>query len=67
MTESKFKIGDLVKLKSGGMTMTIHNDHKWDTIKGINDYSLVSCTWFDDKNKLNKHWFRVDVLVSVTN
>ncbi len=45
----KFKIGDVVALKSGGPSMTINN---------IGDYSPlgpnpgVSCIWFDSAKKL---------------
>lgn len=52
MTNQKFKIGDLVKLKSGGMTMTINKDKEWNAAKGVYNYEKVHCAWFDEKIKL---------------
>jgi uncharacterized protein YodC (DUF2158 family) len=47
---SKFNVGEVVQLKSGGPLMTI---------QAIGDYSLsnglnpgVLCVWFDDKKKV---------------
>lgn len=63
--KTKFLIGDLVKLKSGGPKMTIHNDHKWDAIAGVNDYEIVTCAWFNEKNEVKKEPFRADALEKV--
>jgi len=56
---NQFKIGDLVRLRSGSPLMTVHN---------IGDYTLsggtnpgVLCVWFDDKKKV-KDVFHPDVL-----
>ena len=39
MTDQKFKVGDVVQLKSGGPTMTVTN---------VAGTDAVSCTWFDN-------------------
>lgn len=50
----EFEKGDVVRLKSGGPSMTVID---------IGDYSPldakdgVKCTWFDDKKKLNTEVF----------
>lgn len=50
---AEFKIGDTVKLKSGGPLMTIN---------AISD-NEISCQWFLDK-KLNEAKFVPEVLIS---
>ncbi|WP_199728308.1 YodC family protein [Achromobacter sp. K91] len=47
-----FQQGDVVQLKSGGPLMTVTS------ISG-ND---VSCTWFDEKNKVNTRSFPAAIL-----
>ena len=37
-----FKVGDIVKLKSGGPLMTVTNPNG--TVNGV---AVVSCAWFD--------------------
>ncbi|MGJ8762337.1 MAG: YodC family protein [Polaribacter sp.] len=64
----KFKQGEVVKLKSGGPTMTIEK-YKWET--GF-DYSkesdhVVVCTWFDNDGKLESRPFEQDALITVDN
>jgi uncharacterized protein YodC (DUF2158 family) len=48
MNNSTFKVGDVVRLKSGGPTMTIKG-FTWN--RTTDDYytNKVDCTWFDDK------------------
>lgn len=65
MTE-KFKIGDLVRLKSGSPTMTIHKSSKWDADKGVYDTEIVMCRWFDEKKILHRVNFNVNTLELVT-
>lgn len=50
---SKFKKGDLVKLKSGGPVMTI------DTV--IESDNLASCKWFHN-GEIKTHLFNLDAL-----
>ena len=42
MTDQKFKVGDVVQLKSGGPTMTVTD---------VAGTDAVSCVWFDSNNK----------------
>jgi len=45
----EFKIGDLVKLKSGGPTMTVE-----DIGPNFAEETTVYCAWFDGKNMPQK-------------
>jgi len=58
MEQTKFKIGDIVRLKSGGPDMTV---------KGIGDSIpvQVQCQWFAGK-KLEAGWFPPSSLLPVT-
>jgi uncharacterized protein YodC (DUF2158 family) len=51
-----FKIGDVVKLKSGGPKMTVS------TIKD----GEVWCTWFEDDKLARPYWFAPDMLERYT-
>ena len=53
---NKFKIGDLVRLKSGGPIMTI-NTHSFET-------SLRQCVWFGEDDQIHSHDFHPDALNS---
>ncbi|WP_186206861.1 YodC family protein [Burkholderia gladioli] len=55
MATSKLKIGDIVKLKSGGPDMTIHE------IASDGEYQ---CQWFAGK-KLESGWFKSEALQRV--
>ena len=48
MSDSEFKTGDVVELKSGGPSMTVHSI---ETAKGSR---RVRCVWFDDDHKHQK-------------
>lgn len=50
---AEFKVGDKVKLISGGPSMTVNN------VSG----SEVSCQWFNDKKELDGDIFKKEVLV----
>jgi uncharacterized protein YodC (DUF2158 family) len=51
-----FSVGDTVRLKSGGPTMTVEAvDHH----EGVN---MVHCVWFDDKKQLQRQTFLMDVV-----
>jgi len=54
-----FKIGDIVRLKSGSPKMTITSTSVWKNINGQHswDNSFAECTWFDDSNKPTKKDF----------
>lgn len=43
--EQKFKIGDVVVLKSGGPDMTIHADE----INDADFFGIYECVWFVDE------------------
>jgi uncharacterized protein YodC (DUF2158 family) len=51
--EHKFKIGDVVRLKSGGPNMTVANYDLY----GYDSEKKYLCTWFDDKHKHNETLF----------
>jgi uncharacterized protein YodC (DUF2158 family) len=48
MTEHKYKVGDIVKLKSGGPKMTV------ESVEGGNTYL---CQWFDKEDRLERGKF----------
>lgn len=56
-----FKVGDIVKLKSGGPKMTVSN-----TDKGIDDKNVIECIWFQKENKFSDE-FPNDALVKTVN
>ena len=47
---SKFNVGEVVQLKSGGPLMTIQAIGDYSLSKGLNPGVL--CVWFDDKKKV---------------
>lgn len=49
----KFKIGDVVVLKSGGPEMTVEN---------IDEQGNVTCTWFDKDNNRKTETFKEEML-----
>jgi uncharacterized protein YodC (DUF2158 family) len=54
---TNFKIGDVVRLKSGGPAMSI-------TEPPAGDISGYHCVWFDEKNIYHSHYFSADVLTA---
>lgn len=60
--EEKFKIGDIVQLKSGGPEMTVSSLMK--SSFGYN--GKVKCDWFDKDNKTNRAIFHQDQLEITT-
>lgn len=51
--EQKFKIGDVVRLKSGSPKMTIVNDKTMTDIKRGKVYGgKYECAWFDGANEI---------------
>lgn len=53
------KIGDIVRLKSGGPCMTVQQFKD----KSINsDNNFVLCKWFDSNNISRQDWFEVNSL-----
>lgn len=51
---SEFKVGDVVRLKSGGPQMTIHD---------FLEDGKVECAWFDEKKILQYQKFKPELLV----
>ena len=72
--ERLYKTGDLVRLKSGGPTMTVLEYDVWqDTIgallgtaKPAHDTGMVTCQWFKD-DEVKKSKFHQDMLQIVSN
>ncbi|WP_188048742.1 YodC family protein [Flavobacterium sp. GP15] len=61
--EKIFKIGDTVRLKSGGPLMTINNNIDEIQYEGpAIFYGEVECKWFDNKNTICKEIFKQDAL-----
>lgn len=57
--EPKFKVGDVVRLYSGGPPMSIEEVHELTSLNTIISYA---CCWFDLKNKIRHAIFREEVL-----
>lgn len=55
MTQKKFRIGDIVRLKSGGPDMAVND---------ISPDGTIYCTWFSGK-KNEKSRFHPDVTLSL--
>jgi uncharacterized protein YodC (DUF2158 family) len=53
MTTEQLKVGDTVKLKSGGPLMTVTAVGHDDTSRG----PVIWCSWFDDKGKESTGYF----------
>jgi uncharacterized protein YodC (DUF2158 family) len=51
MSESKFKVGDVVVLKSGGPAMTVY---------GVMEDGCVGCIWFSAKDDTKPYDRRFD-------
>jgi uncharacterized protein YodC (DUF2158 family) len=51
ITEPRFAVGDVVRLKSGGIAMTVYSTH-----------DDIRCAWFDDRHQLQDRFFPADVL-----
>ena len=56
MEEVKFKQGDVVKLRSGGPTMTIEELNMTSSIE------VATCTWFDKDSAVQQQDFFVSSL-----
>ena len=55
----KFKIGDVVRLKSGGPNMTVAN---YDVYAFEGSEKKYLCKWFDDKHKPAELLFKEEEL-----
>jgi uncharacterized protein YodC (DUF2158 family) len=57
-----FKLGDVVRLKSGGPNMTVQS------IAADDDFAVskndLTCQWFDDKKVLQSAIFKPETLIS---
>lgn len=61
--QRKFKVGDLVRLKSGGPLMTVKDVYDDPNNPFLKDYGgYVKCTWFDEKNALRSSEFQQDTI-----
>lgn len=54
----KFKIGDVVRLKSGGPIMTVVDYATY----GYESEKTYMCKWFDEKKKLSQERFVEEAL-----
>jgi uncharacterized protein YodC (DUF2158 family) len=55
-----FKVGDVVRLKSGGAQMTISK-----LFKSPEGHEMVQCTWFDKKPREHRAAFVIESLEAV--
>ena len=60
----EFKIGDVVRLKSGGPEMTV-SQYPFKTVDGGEHEGQVECTWFDSENRLKHKVFKVEELQKI--
>lgn len=56
MAKQYYKIGDVVRLKSGGPAMTVV------ALSPKEDKSRVCCGWIGDDGAFHDNWFHVDCL-----
>lgn len=63
MTEPRFKIGDVVALKSGGPKMTVFIVHPNQT--SLSSDTLVDTCWFDDRELKRDSFSEPELLMSV--
>lgn len=61
MSIAKFQAGDIVKLKSGGPRMTVHQ-YKLNPMTGQPIPTVIICHWFDENNEINEAQFHPDEL-----
>lgn len=61
MEETNFEVGDVVQLKSGGERMTIEKFF-YNEFLGTRATDRVHCTWFDNKNVLQRDLFYIYML-----
>jgi uncharacterized protein YodC (DUF2158 family) len=54
----RFKTGDVVRLKSGGPTMTVADYGKYN----YSEFDSYKCRWFDEKKKLTEDVFSEEEL-----
>ncbi|MEI6948334.1 DUF2158 domain-containing protein [Paraflavisolibacter sp. H34] len=67
--DRKFKIGDKVRLNSGGPVMTVFENEVWHDLLGAltgkakppQETGMVTCQWFKD-DELKKNKFHEDTL-----
>jgi len=57
---AKFKPGNVVRLKSGGPDMTVSSTDPVDFGHSVRT-DLVSCIWFDSKNKKSGRFQEVEL------
>lgn len=55
-TMEQLKVGDVVRLKSGGPKMTVYE---------IDKYKMISCKWFDKKEEIQCLDFTQDTLEKI--
>lgn len=55
-----FNLGDVVKLKSGGVPMTVHFITEWKERP-----LTVTCVWLDRIGNCHREWFELHLLEKV--
>ena len=57
----ELKIGDVVRLKSGGPQMTI-SEYPIKLLQGKENCKEAKCDWFDGENHLHHGTFSIEIL-----
>ena len=59
----QFKVGDVVRLKSGGPPMTVTLEHKSVPTHNGDILDAVWCIWFDKNDRSRSRIFNPDTLI----
>lgn len=60
----ELKIGEVVRLKSGGSDMTVR-EYPFKTIDGREHFEKVDCEWFTENGEIKHRTFNIEELETV--